>query len=464
MVSVLSTTLFTQTLLVLSGLALLQLCSSKERIQVLPLIPYAWGTGVVLLYLGGQIFVKSEWLLQSWHLVIAGGMAALIVVGAITYLRRRPLKAEAMRVSLKSIRWYDALIITLILVKVSLVTYICMVNSVTDSDATNVRGYVALAKKISEGQVRLSEIMEHGGGHISSIGPSLLSAWVNMFLDRWHDSVSSLPWLLAWLFSGCIAFITCNSLTRHFTASLACAYLFLSFPLAALHVFRSGFHDLLTMYFFIAGISVLSFTFLAKEKLGTMWLATGIIALLGIALCKSEGQMWALFLAVMWGSYYLHAYKDVPWKKLIFAQLLLAAFFFVIYILVIDKEFLQGLEDHRHRLIAPHAFEKEAFAMTMITAYRSGSFGIWWWATGLAWIYLLIAKQVPATTKAMVFFTLSIFLSIIYFANFTENIQFTLIGTNVSRFLLQVSGLLLPLYCALIMLWLPPPGGDRPVA
>ncbi len=460
MTSILSIALLTQLLLVLSGLALLQIANYKERIQILPLIPFAWGTGAVLLYLMGRIFVKSEWLLHDWHLVVAGGMALLIIIGAFIYLRGPPGQNEIARIPLRSIRWYDALLITLILIKVILVTYICMVNSVTDSDATAMRGYVALAKKIGEG-VSFSEVMDRGTGHTSPLGPSLLSAWIRMFQDRWHDSIGSLPWLLAWLFGGGIAFITCDRLSRHLTASLACAYLFLSLPFATIHVIRSGFHDLLTMYFFIAGISVLSCTFLVGKKPGAAWLTAGMIAILGVALCKTEGKMWALFLAVMWINYYLLASSGIAWKKLIAAQLLLAAVALVVYYLAVDKEFLQGFENQRLRLMAPRAFEKEAFAMTVTIAYGSGSFGIWWWATGLAGIYLLVARKVPAMTKITAFFVFSILLAIVFFANFTENIQATLIGINVSRFLLQVAGLLLPLYCALTMLWLPPDGNDE---
>ena len=288
MTSVLFIALFSQALLVLSGLALLQLINFKERIRILTLIPYAWGTGAILLYLAGGIFVKSEWLPRDWHFAVACGMAALIVAGTLVHLQRQPTRS---RLPSPSIRWYDAIIIALIVFKVGLVTYICMVNSVMDSDATDMRRHVALAKKISEG-VSFSEVVEQGKGkgRTGSLGPSLLSAWIRMFLDRWHDSVASLPWLLAWLFSGCIAFLTCYRVSRHFTASLVCGYLFLSLPFAATHVFRSGFHDLLVMYFFSIGIGTLSLAFLSKEKPELMWLALTVVAVAGTVLCKSEAR------------------------------------------------------------------------------------------------------------------------------------------------------------------------------
>lgn len=451
MTSVFFIALFSQTLLVLSGLALLQLINFKERIRILTLIPYAWGTGAILLYLAGGIFVKSEWLPHDWHFAVACGMAVLIVAGTIVHLQRQPTRSQAPS---PSIRWYDALIIVLIVFKVGLVAYICMVNSVMDSDATDMRRYIALAKKISEG-VSFSEVIEQGPGHKAPLGPSLLSAWIRMFLDRWHDSVASLPWLLAWLFSGCIASFTCYRVSRHFTASLVCGYLFLSLPLAATHVFRSGFHDLLVMYFFIIGIGTLSLAFLSREKPDLTWLALTIVAVAGTALCKSEGKVWALLLAVMWINYYLYTYKNVPWSKLIVVQISMAGVLFLIHQFVLDESFFRDLADPRHRLMAPSAFDERAITRTLETMFLQGSFGTWWWSVILAGCYFLLSRETPANTKSMVFFIFSTLLAVFYFANFTGNIKYTLISTNVSRFLLQLAGLLIPLYCALILTWVP---------
>ena len=468
MASVFSNALLTQVSLVLSGLALLQIVNSRERIQILPLIPYAWGTGSVLLYLAGGIFVRQEWLLHSWHLVIGGAMAALVITGAVIYLRRQTGRDEPVWVFPLPIRWYDTLIIALIVVKVSLVAYICMVNSVTDSDATDMRRYVALAKKIGEG-VRLSEVLEQGSGHHASIGPSVLSAWSRMFLDRWHDSVASLPWLLAWLFSGYASFVICYRLTRHFTAALVCVYLFLSIPLAATHVFRSGFHDLFVMYFFIVGIAPLSLAFLSREKPDSAWPTLTITALLGLMLCKSEGTIWALFLVVMWLNYYLHNYRNIRWTRLIVVQMSIAGILLLIYYFALDGKFFNSLSDGRLRLLAPHPFEEEAFAATIKQMFLMGSFGIWWWVVVSTGIYFLLPGKTPGNIRLMAFFTLSILLTVIFFANFTENIKFTLNGTNFNRFLLQLTGLLIPLYCALILPWAPtdttrsapPPGGKK---
>ncbi len=454
MISVLATVLFLQLLLTASGLALLQLVNYGKRIRILPLIPFAWGVGVVLLYLGGKLFVEAEWLLHGWHLAVASGMTALTVAGIVVYFRGRTCNGEAAPNFPASIHWYDAVIIALLLMKVGVVTYICLINPVIDSDATYMRGYVALAKKIKEG-VTLSEVFGRSSGLGSPIGPTLLSAWPNMFMSRWHNGATFLPWALAWIFSGCAAYVVCHKLTRRFTASLACAYLFLSVPLGAIHVFRSGFHDLLTMYFFILAVSAVSIAFLSEEKIHRTWAVIGGIALLGTMLCKTEGKMWGLLLGMMWLNYYLHEHRGIPWKRLIPAQALLLVFLVLIHRFGLSEDFYERLGESRLALMAAHAFDEKAFQATWRAMLMSGAFGIWWWAVILTGIYLLVEKS-RENAKVMALFALFLLLSIVYFANFTANIQYTLINTNVGRFLLQILGVWIPLYCALIMIWFPP--------
>lgn len=453
MISVLAVVLSLQLLLTASGLALLQFVNYGERIRILPLIPFAWGAGVVLLYLGGKLFVETEWLPHGWHLAIVSGMVALTVAGIVVYFRGRTCNGEAAPDFSASIHWYDAVIIALILVKVGVVTYICLINPVIDSDATYMRGYVALAKKIKEG-VTLSEVFGRSYGLGSPVGPALLSAWPNTFMSRWYNGATFLPWALAWVFSGCAAFVVCHKLTRRFTASLACAYLFLSVPLGAIHVFRTGFHDLLTMYFFILAVGAVSIAFLSEQKIHRTWAVIGGIALLGTMLCKTEGKMWGLLLGVMWLNYYLHEHRGIPWKRLISVQALLLISLVLIHRFGLSEEFFEGLGEPRLGLMAAHAFDEKAFRATWRAMLVDGSFGIWWWGVILTGIYLL-AKDFRENVKVVALFALFLPLSVVYFANFTANVVFTVSGTNVSRFLLHVLGVWLPLYCALIMTWLP---------
>ena len=57
-------------------------------------------------------------------------------------------------------------------------------------------------------------------------------------------------------------------------------------------------------------------------------------------------------------------------------------------------------------------------------------------------------QNINRDTKALVFYSLLILLFVAYFANFTDSVKYTIIGTNLGRFLLQVVGVFLPVYCA----------------
>lgn len=472
MISIVTVALLLQLLLISSGLALLQLVNPGRHIPILPLVPFAWGLGVMLLYLGGSLFVKGEWLLDGWHLAVAFGMVALTAAGGVVW-RRAPGGGEATPARIGPdvsvprppvrIRWYDALIIALMLAKVGMVTYSVLVNPIIDSDATGMPGYVGLAKKISEG-LPVSEVFARANEAWSKVGsfiyPSLLSAWPNMFLERWHDAVTGLPWLFSWIFGAGVAFSVCYRLTRRFTASLACAYLFLSLPLLMNHLVRMGFHETFVRYFLIAAGGAFAVVFSAREKPqagdGRTWALVTAAAVLGTMMTKKEGIVWGAILIVTWLSWYLHEYRGVSWKKLFSVQAALAAFLILIHRSDFSKEFFENIDDDRLDTMAPHAFDANAFSATLGYLFTDGSFGLWWWAAGLGGIYLLASKKIADNTKALVLFTFVILAAVLYFANFTWNVPFTLNGTNVSRFLLQISGiLLLPVYCALLAAWLP---------
>ena len=161
------------------GLGLLQLVSRRERIQWLPLVPFAWGIGVVVLYLLGHVLVRTECMVTGWHRVVAAALLALAAGGLWCGLR---VPRGPSLVVLHRPHGRDALLLALILVKVSLVAYINLVDSVIDADATHPLGYLALAKKVGEG-IPPSQVL---GDEpiISPWGPLFLAVWVRAFLER----------------------------------------------------------------------------------------------------------------------------------------------------------------------------------------------------------------------------------------------------------------------------------------
>ena len=454
MIEVISLALGSQVLLILGGLGLLQVASRRERIQWLPLVPFAWGIGVVILYLFGHMLVRTEWMVTGWHLAVAATLLAL-AAGGLWYGLRIPRGPS--RVVLARPHGRDALLLALILVKVGLVTYINLVDSVIDADATHPLGYLALAKKVGEG-ISPSQVL---GDEpiISPWGPVFLAVWVRAFLDRWHDSVAGLPWLMAYLWTLGGAFVIGQRITRNLTASLACAYLLSAIPLLVMHTIRIGFNDLPLTYFFLVGMGFLALSFVPEERPDALWKLIGVTAILGSALTKMEGKMWAFWLGAIWFSHYLKTSRGVPWSRLLAVQgggvLVLAAIHYSIG---------EGFRDLGFRLdlLIPHGFDPRAFRMTLGFLFGWGSFNIWWWMFAVLAGFLL--WRGPADIRALTVYALLMILCILYFANFTDNVQFTLIGTNLGRFLLQVTPVFLPLYCAAVVRLGPalaPESGDR---
>src|SRR5262249_51555294 len=146
---ILARALLAQLLPTAAGLSMIQLLKGRERIRWLPLLPYAWGVGVVLLYLCAQVLVRTDLLVGSWHLAAAAGMAALSAAGGWRYLRAAPT-SESPGAELPW-RWYDGVLVALILSRVGLVAWLNGHDPIFDSDATLASGYATLAKRLGEG-------------------------------------------------------------------------------------------------------------------------------------------------------------------------------------------------------------------------------------------------------------------------------------------------------------------------
>ncbi|MDD9886510.1 MAG: hypothetical protein OXU83_05045 [Gammaproteobacteria bacterium] len=434
MTGVFLTVLLSHLLLAASGLALMQLAAPGRRLHWLPCLPYAWPTGVVVLYAVGYLFVLAGWWSTHWNYAAIAVMLLLAAAGAVLWLRAPPPPAVAMPV----IKPRDWVLFALLAAKCAAVVYAALNYPVIDSDATNPAGYVSLAKRLGEGAVF------PGGGTVSPLGPSILAAWARMPLDRWYDSMIAVPWLFAWLSFIAIAAAACYRLTRHTTASLACAWLFASLPLVAHHALRPGFNDLLVACFFIAVVGVLCFFYLDKGKPARFWLVVAGACLVCGALSKMEGRMWLLLLSVMGASYWLYAGGQYPWRKILLFQLAAAAVVYLLYWLTAD--FIAQYASGRVVWLFQKRYNSESFFHFFSALFSYGSFNVFWWLFVPMALFALIGR-VEMSARALVIYMLAVVFALFYFSNFTGNVQFTLIGTNVSRFFLQVSGIMLPVYC-----------------
>ena len=442
MTEVLARSLASQLLLVLAGLSILQLLHGGTRIRWLPLLPYAWGVGVVVLYAVGETLVRAL-SVERWHLVTAALIAVVSVAGIWRFVGAAPALDQRSRPA----RWrgYEVALLALLAARIGIVAYLNGHDPVIDSDATLPGGYAALAKKIGEGLSARDALADAGGHAISPWGPPILLAWVRMFLDRWHDSVAGLPWLFAYLAILGVAFDTCHRVTGHRPVALALTWILASLPLFAMHTFRIGYNDLLTACFVTIALAVLTRAFLEPERLGRMWLGIGVIALLGSAMSKLEGKAWALWLAATALGLFLRRSHGMSWRRILTLQAAAGLVLLAAYV-GWAGEWLAGLGG-RAAYLAPHAFDPRAFSITCGFLFGWGSFNIAWWLGAVVALTLLV-RDVSADTKMLVVYAVGMVVGVGLAANFTGSVEFTLNGTNVGRFLLQVSGVLVPLACA----------------
>ena len=448
--------LLSHLLLAASGLALMQLAAPGRRLRWLPCLPYAWPTGVVVLYAVGYLFVLAGWWSMHWNYAVIAVMLLLAAAGAVLYLRAPPLPAVAMPV----IKPRDWVLLALLAAKCAAVVYAALNYPVIDSDATAPGGYVSFAKKLGEGAAF------PGGETVYQLGPSILAAWARMPLDRWYDSMIAVPWLFAWLSFIAIAAATCYRLTRHATASLACAWLFASLPLVVHHALRPGFNDLLVACFFIATVSVLCFFYLEKGKTARFWPVVAGACLVCGALSKTEGKMWLLLLLAVGLSYWLHAFRNYPWEKILRVQLAVVAAAWLLYLLateIIYRIYLQTADVADFPDV--YAFVSERFAylgrLTALLAryydpasfpaffsalFGYGSFNVFWWLFVPMALFAFLGRS-EMGARALLIYMLAVAFFVFYVSNFTLSAQFTVMGTIVSRLFLQVSGIMLPVYC-----------------
>ena len=147
MISIFFTSIAQQLFLIIVGLSFLQIVSFRNRLTIASNLPYAWGIGVVFLYIFGFIFVRFALAPQSWHWVVLSLGLIVTLFAGYFYVKSENEKITTVPWQLK---WYDWALIILIIIKLILLLYCNIVNPVVDSDASNNYRHVGLAKYIAK--------------------------------------------------------------------------------------------------------------------------------------------------------------------------------------------------------------------------------------------------------------------------------------------------------------------------
>ena len=445
MISVFFISLAQQLFLILVGLSLLQLVSYQNRLPIASNLPYAWGIGVVFLYISGFILVRFELAPQSWHWIVLISGSLIVLFAGYFYSGSDKMKMPTRQWQLK---WYDWVLISLILIKLVLVLYCNLVNPVVDSDACNNYRHIGLAKYIAMGYP-LSETMAYKGSQSTMLSPPILYSWSNMFQDRWHDSVATIACFFAYLSIIGIAFVSAFKASAKITPALILAYIISAIPLLNMHVIITGYADILVSMFFAMGATVLALTLNKIKDINKSHLFLLSVAFIGAAMTKMEGAMWVFLLVFFFIGVYAHNKIHISWNKILLVQIGLIAGVFILYF--ISADWILENVDMSVRLswLFQKKYDPKSFNMFFGFMYTWGVFGLFWWLLSILSVALLITGK-SIESKISILYTVVLLAALFYFANFTGNIHLTLNGTNVGRFLLQICMISILVYTAFI--------------
>ncbi|UCG34017.1 MAG: hypothetical protein JSU68_05140, partial [Phycisphaerales bacterium] len=141
--------LLAQVILLFGGAGSWRLLTGSTRRGIVAGIPYAWGFGVAVLYVTGGVAVRVDGLSGKWHYVVAAVCVALGLIALLPGGRPRSGWAETAEPVRPGWRWYEWLVLALILLKAGTVLCVMLVNPVLDSDAVDPLRWVGLAKVIA---------------------------------------------------------------------------------------------------------------------------------------------------------------------------------------------------------------------------------------------------------------------------------------------------------------------------
>ena len=445
MTSVLLLTLLAHGFLVVLGLSIIQLADRHRRIPVFVCVPFAWGIGGAVVYTVAKLVLSTTFLANDWHGLTTATCVFVVAIGVYFYLKAEGNQLAYVRAPIK-IQIPHFVLGLLIVAKLAIVAHLAVINPVFDSDATMPYSYTSLSKHLILND--LSVLNEAPEGFVVSQHVPLLNAWLGGFWHRWHDSLAALTWFFYYFFIIYGVIVVCLLLRRRLSTSLMCGYLFSALPLIIHHVIRPGFHDLPAAYFFMLGNTavLLYFFSIDKDRLRSMALLLFVVALIFLPTVKLECFMWSAWLLFVWFSLYVLQVRRIVWHKVLIVQLLAIVFIYLLYFLSAD--FIRHnieLSSRLQILFTIKPFNEQAFITFFENMLVDASFSLWWWLV-IALSIALIVWGINMTDRFIGFYVLLLLLTIFYFSNFTDNIRFTISGTNVSRSFIQIHSLLLLVY------------------
>jgi len=388
---------------------------------------------IVYLYFILSLIVRFEILKNYSHWLVL--FFPIIYLAFLEREKIRIFKMVSFDVPKKHRVWI-ILFFILIIYKLVLALYINLNFPIFDSDAAADSRWVGLAKQIYyKGWLSPDIISTH------SLGPSLISFWINRFAPRWSDSITAFYWYLIGFQIIVFMGITIFKLTRNKLVSLFSVFMVVFSPLFFIHLIRPGFSDLIVAYFLIGLVSHLLFLLYSGDK---KHLYVSLIFFLGALLTKKEALIWSLIIYFCSGSVYLYKRNKGQLKSILFFELLIIFIFYTLYLLLAEKirsNFIltPGLEN-----LFIVTYDVSVIKGFLVNVFGFNSFGLLWWFY-FSCITILFIKTKNRETKFLITQMVIIWLIFFYASCFTGNGIYVLLGGNTGRGLMQLLFLILPL-------------------
>ena len=419
-------------ILVLFGGALYQLCYPRKRISLLEALSFGWGLGLVLLYLLGLGLAQLKIPLVYLTTIIVPITGLTLLVAFLKTRGCNRTQTVATNWNLLTVG-----IFVLICMKLLLILSLSLSNPIVDSDAADQGRWMGRAKTIS-----MQEFVVASTPSSEKLSPSLIPIWSALFLSRWHDSLVAIPWWFTLIAFLSIICDTAFRMTNDWTYSLGLSGLFLTLPLLSVHVIRPGWSDLIVAYLLAASLSIFIRQFLLRDESRFNYLLITLFSI-GLFLTKQESIAWAAWIVVITMSFLVVHQNRVSWKTLIVGQLIGLAFLYLLYF-ALSGYVLEHFElDGKTASIFEKRMEVAVIKAFFTSLLFRGGFNLLWWFYLIASVYLMFWSKVPEH-RVLTFYSLGLFMGLFYLCCFTANAEFTILGTNQGRFLLQLSSLALP--------------------
>ena len=388
MTALLITNILSQVFLIFVGFSFIQLINIKNRISLLYDLPYAWGVGVIFLYLAAFPFVRFELSPNNWHLYILLIGLGIISIAGYSYSKATP--SITTKIDWQP-RWYDWLLIFVIVIKLLLLIYVNLVNPVVDSDATGNYRHVGLAKYIFM-QHPLSDTNAYKDAQSTELALPILHAWSNIFQDRWHDSIATIHYVFIFIWTLMFAGIIGIMQQIRLTFALLAIFIIASIPLLSIHVVRPGYADIVVMHFFMISIAVL-FSIINKKSISNKNYFLLIVAILGMVLTKLEGVIWSAWMIIVVLSLYLNYQKNINWKTILTYQAILLIVGFGIYLVTADWVLRTIDLPVRVSWLFDLQYNPKSFDRFFSQMYSDGGQGLIWWIFPITSVVILIKSK-----------------------------------------------------------------------